>query len=107
MARTDFGGQALLEAAVDRHAAARAPRRSGTDAPAHRGVGRRLADARVVREAQGVVRAQHQHGLAVEQHPRALRPRDQTELAIQPLVTQIVETRPQLVHISRPTPEVR
>ena len=46
----------------------------GARAVAHRGFGGRLAHARVIGEAEVVVRAQQQHRLAVEQHARSLRP---------------------------------
>ena len=49
------------------------------DAPAHRGLGRRLAHARVVGEAEVVVGAQQQHRPAVEQHGRPLRSADQPQ----------------------------
>ena len=40
----------------------RRPRRAGADAPAHRGVGRGLAHARVVGEPERVARAEQEHG---------------------------------------------
>ena len=57
------------------------------DAPAPapqrmRRLGGGLAHPRVIGQAEVVVRAQQQHGLAVEQHPRALRPGDQTHPAL-------------------------
>ncbi len=53
-------------------------------APAHRGLGCRLAHARMVRQPQVVVGAQQQHRLAVEQHVRALRARDRPGLPVEP-----------------------
>ena len=58
------------------------------DAPAHRRLGRRLAHARVLGEAEVVVRAQQQHGRAVERHARALRPAHQARAPLEPGVAQ-------------------
>ena len=73
--------QALLQAPVDRHRARHQPRGARADAPAHRRLGRRLAHARVVGQAEVVVRAQQQHRPAVEQHGRPLRSADQAQAA--------------------------
>ena len=54
-------GQLLLEAAVDRHVARDQARGPRARAVAHRGLGGRLAHARVVGQAEVVVRAQQQH----------------------------------------------
>jgi hypothetical protein len=67
-------GELLLQPAVDGHVSRHEPRRPGADAPAHGGVGRRLAHARMVGKAEIVVRAQQEDGLAVEEHAGALRP---------------------------------
>ncbi len=75
--------QALLQAPVDRHRPGHKPRCAGADAPAHRGLRRCLAHARIVGEAEVVVRAQQQHRLAVEQHARSLRPEDRAQAAAQ------------------------
>ena len=64
-------------------------RRAGADAPAHRRVGGRLLHARVVGEAEVVVRAQQQDGLAVEHDVRALRPAHQPRAAIQAEVLEL------------------
>ena len=65
-------GEPLLEPAVDRHVARDEARRSRARAVSHRGLGGGLALARVIGEAQVVVRAEKQDGPAVEQDARSL-----------------------------------
>ena len=77
------GGQALLEATVDRHRPRDQPRGSSPDAPARGRVGGRIAHAWVVGQAEVVVRAQQQHRLAVEQHGGPLRARHEPQAAAQ------------------------
>jgi hypothetical protein len=95
-------GQALLQAPVHGHRARHQPRRPGADAPAHRGVGRRLAHAGVVREPQVVVRAQQQHGLAVEHDARALGAADHAHAAIEPELLELLKALVDLGHVGLP-----
>jgi hypothetical protein len=66
-------GQLLLQAAVDGHVAGHQPRGPGAGAVSHRRLRGRLAHARMVGQAEVVVRAEEEHRLAVQEHPRALR----------------------------------
>ena len=69
-------------------------RRDAPDAGAvaHRRLGGRLAHARVVGQAEVVVRAEQQHGLAVEQHARSLRARTRSACArYSPLLADLVQ----------------
>ena len=92
-------GQALLQAPVHRHRARDQARGPAADAPAHRRVGRRLAHAGMVREPQVVVRAQQQHGLAVQHDARALRPADHAHAAIEPELLELLEALVDLGHV--------
>ena len=85
------GRQLLLEPPVDRHVARDQPRRARPRAVAHGGLGGRLAHARVIGEAEVVVRAQQQHGLPVEQHARPLRPGHAAHPPVEALVANLVE----------------
>jgi hypothetical protein len=77
-------GEALLEAAMDRHRARDQARRACADAPPHRRVGGRRAHTGMIGQAEVVIRAQQQYRLAVEQHVRPLRSADETSPAMQP-----------------------
>ncbi len=94
--------QALLQAAVDRHRPRHQPRGARADAPAHRRLGRRLAHARMVGEAEVVVRAQQQHGPAVEQHVRALRAADQPQPPPEAEALELVQALPSISLIAPP-----
>jgi voltage-gated potassium channel len=97
-ARAGERGEPLLQAPVQRHRAGRDPRRAGADAPAHRGVRRRLAHARVVGQAERVPRAQQQHGPAVEHHARPLGTRDHAQAAVAAELTQLVQSLVEIQH---------
>ena len=87
--RAEEVGEPLLEPAVQRHRPRRRARRAGAGAPAHGGVGRRLAHARVVGEPEVVARAEQQDGPPVEHHPGALRPAHHPHPAIQPELLEL------------------
>src|SRR5688572_2117039 len=76
---------------MDRHVARDQARRARSGAVAHRRLGGRLAHARVIGEAEVVVRAEQEHGLTVEQHARALRPGHAAHAPVQALVPDLVE----------------
>ena len=88
----------LLQPPVQRHVARHEPRRARADAPAHRGVRRRLAHARVVRQPEVVVRAQQQDGLAVEDDARPLRTAHHAHAAIQAELLELVQSVLQIQH---------
>jgi hypothetical protein len=88
--------EALLEPAVDGHRARDESRGPGADAPAHRRVGRRLTHARVIGEAEVVVRAQQEDRLAVEDDAGALGPAHEAHLPEQPAVPKLGEA---LLHV--------
>src|SRR5439155_21808293 len=72
----------------------------GADAPAHRRLGRRRSHLRVVGEAEIVVRAQQQHGVAVEKHRRALRPRYETQPTAEPEFLELRQPLFDVAHLS-------
>ena len=76
-------GELLLEPAVDGHRAGHEARRARAHAPAHRGVGGGLLHARVVGEAEVVVRAQQRDRPAVEDDVRALRTAHEARAPVQ------------------------
>ena len=90
----------LLEPPVQRHVARHEPRRPRARAPAHRRVRRRLAHARVVGEAEVVVRAEQQDGLAVEDHARPLRTAHHAHAAIQAERFELVQSVLQIQHVA-------
>ena len=91
--------EALLQAAVDRHRPGHQSRGARAHAPAHRRVGCGLAHLGMVGEPEVVVRAQQQYGLAVEQHRRSLRPRDQTQATTE---TESLQFRQALLDLAHP-----
>ena len=74
-----------------RHVARHQPRGAGAGAPAHRRLGGGLADARMVGEAEVVVRAQQQDGPAVEHDARPLGSADHPHPAVEPAVAELAE----------------
>ena len=100
--------QALLEPPVQRHRARRDARRAGADAPAHRRVGRGLADPRVVGQAERVAGAEQQHRPAVEHDARTLGTADHPQAAVGAQLPQLVETLVEIQHrLSSRTPCAR
>ena len=93
--------EALLEPPVQRHRARGQPRGARAGAPAHGGVRRRLAHARVVGEPEVVVRAQQQHRAPVEDHARALRPADHPHAAMD---AELLELRQPVLHVEHAPP---
>jgi hypothetical protein len=85
-------GQALLQAAVDRHGARGQAGAARADAPAHRRVRRGLAHPRVVGEPQVVGRAQQQDGLAVQHDARPLGATHQAHAAIEAELLELVQS---------------
>ena len=93
--------QLLLEAAVDRHRARHQSRGARAGAPAHRCLGRCLANGRMVCQSEVVVRAQQQDGIAVEQHAGPLRTADEARAALQSHRPQLIQPRLDVDHPSR------
>ncbi|MDX6606176.1 MAG: hypothetical protein QOD14_716, partial [Solirubrobacterales bacterium] len=67
------------------------PRGSGANAPAHGRLGRCVADAWMVGQAEVVVGAEQQDRLAVEEHRRSLRAVDQAKAPAQPALIEFLE----------------
>ena len=88
----------LLEPAVQRHRAARHARRARPDAPAHRRVGGRLADLRMVGQPERVARAQQQHRPPVEHHARPLRSGDHPHALVQTELVELVQAVLEIQH---------
>ena len=76
------------------------PRRARAGAPAHRRVGGGLAHARVVGQAEVVVRAEQQDGLAVEYDARSLRTADHAHAAIEAEPLELVQSVLQIQHLA-------
>ena len=92
------GGEPLLQPTVQGHVSRDQAGGAGAGAEPLRGVGRRLADAWMVREAQVVVGAEQQDLGAVQRHPRPLRALDQPQAAIQPRLPQLIEPLGDVAH---------
>ena len=90
--------EALLEPAVQRHRPGGQARRAGAHAPAHRGVRRRLAHARVVGEPEAVARAEDEYGPPVEHDPRALRAADHAGSAVEAELLELVQAVVEIQH---------
>ena len=91
-------GEPLLEAAVNGHRSRREPGGAGAHPPAHRGLRGGLANPRVIGQPEAVVRAQQQHGLAVEHHVRPLRPADQPHAMLKAQRAELAEAGLDLDH---------
>ncbi len=73
------------------HVARDQPRCAGTGAPALRRLGRRLADLRVIGEAEVVVGAEQQHLAPVEQNPRTLGTFHQPQPPVEPAFAKLLQ----------------
>jgi hypothetical protein len=81
------------------HRSRRQPRCAGAYSPAHRGVRGGLAHARVVGQAQAVVRAQQKDGLTIEDDVRTLGPADQADAVVQTQRSELAEASLDLDHV--------
>jgi hypothetical protein len=92
------GGQAFFQPAVELHVARDQAGGTRAHSPAHRGLGGRLAHARMVGEPEVVVRAEQKHRAAVQQHARALGAADQSHSPVQTSPAQLLEALGEVGH---------